>query len=135
MRALVRRGGFGVLGLLNAVWGVWAVVAPANFFDNFPGFGRRWTGAYPPYNEHLVTDLGATFMLIGALLLGVALVDRPASTWVVTTAVTLFNALHLVFHLTHRGALSGADYWLSVAALAGGVLVPPALALTHGRSR
>jgi hypothetical protein len=130
---LLRRLGFGGLGLLNAFWGLWGIVAPAHFFDTFPGFGRRWTGAYPPYNEHLVMDLGATFLLIGVLLTGVALVDRPVVTWLVTAGVTLFNALHLVFHLGHRGSMADGDYWLSVAALAAGVLAPTALALTHRR--
>jgi hypothetical protein len=128
---LLRRFGFGGLGVLNAVWGIWAVGAPAHFFNTFPGLGWRWTGAYPPYNEHLVSDLGATLLLIGVLLIGVAIVDRRAATWVVTAGVTLFNALHLVFHLVHRGSLDPTDYWLSIAALAAGVLVPPALALTH----
>jgi hypothetical protein len=128
-----RRVGFVLLGALNAAWGLWAIAAPAHFFDTFPGYGRRWTGAYPPYNEHLVMDLGATFLLIGVLLTGVAIVDLPVATWLVVAGVTLFNGLHLVFHLGHRGSLTGGNYGLSIAALVAGVVVPPALALTHRR--
>jgi hypothetical protein len=105
-------------------WGLWARIAPHHFFDRFPGLGHHWTAGYPPYNEHLVTDLGASFLTL-ALLSGIAAaVDDRRVRRVVLAAVFLFNLLHLSFHATHAGRLAGLDFAASVAALALGVLGP-----------
>ncbi len=123
----VRRGGLGTLGVVELVWGGWAYLAPAGFFANFPGFGHRWTYGYPPYNEHLVTDLGATFLTLGVLLVVAAVLDDRRVSVVVLVGVLEFNALHLAYHAMHRGTMGGADYAASLLSLVLGVLVPLAL--------
>jgi hypothetical protein len=127
----IRRLGFAALGLLNLGWGGWAVAAPAHFFATFPGFGLRWTAAYPPYNQHLIVDLGATMLTLATLLLGAALVDRPAVSWLAGTAAAVFGTLHFGFHALHGGQLDATDRVLSLLSLVGGALAPPALAATH----
>jgi hypothetical protein len=123
---IVRLGSVLLAGL-HLWWGVWAIAAPRHFFDTFPGLGQRWTAAYPPYNEHMVTDLGATFLTLG-FLLGVAVVSsEPRVRRTVLAGVGLFGALHLLFHATDRGDLSGPSYAGSVIALVVGVLLPAAL--------
>jgi hypothetical protein len=93
------------LGLLHGWWGIWALLFPRHFFETFPGFGRRWTAAYPPYNEHLVADLGATFVTL-AFLLGVAAATRHRPVRRLgLAAVALFSALHLAFHTLRHGEL------------------------------
>jgi hypothetical protein len=125
--AVVARGGAAVLAALNLWWGAWARFAPHHFFDTFPGFGHHWTAAYPPYNEHLVTDLGSTFLTLGFLLVvGTVIADRRIRR-LVLAAVVLFNALHLGFHAGHRGTMDAFDFEASVASLAGGVALPLAL--------
>lgn len=134
MRTLVR-GGLVLLGGLHVSWGAPAVLAPRWFFDTFPGFGRAWTAAYPPYNEHLVTDLGATFLTLGVLLLLAAwLADRKV-TAVVLGGVLVFSTLHLVFHLRDHGEMSGGDLVASLATLALGVFAPIALLVLDRRLR
>ena len=99
---LVVRVGMGLLAVVNAWWGGWARFAPRQFFDTFPGFGQHhWTAAYPPYNEHLVTDLGSTFLTLAFLLAVGALLDHPTVRWVVLAGVLVFNGLHLEFHTLH----------------------------------
>jgi hypothetical protein len=128
---VLRRVGFGGLGALNLAWGVWAYAAPAHFFQTFPGLGRHWTGGYPPYNPHLVSDLGATFATVGVLLLAAAALDDRRVSAVVVLGVTVFSLLHLGFHATHRGTLGGGDYAASLAALVAGVVLPAALLATY----
>jgi hypothetical protein len=123
----LRRAGLAALGLVELSWGGWAYFAPAEFFSDFPGFGHRWTAAYPPYNGHLTADLGATFLTIGALLVLAAALDDTRVTAVVLAGAMLFNLLHLIFHATHQGTMTGADYPLSLLALLFGVLVPAGL--------
>jgi hypothetical protein len=125
------RWGAGGLAVLNLWWGVWARLWPRHFFDTFPGFGRRWTAAYPPYNEHLVTDLGSTFLTLGFLLSVAALTTRLPVRRLAFAAVLLFNLLHLGFHADHQGTLGGFDVAASITALALGVLAPLVLLLVE----
>jgi len=125
--ALVRVG-CALLAAVNLWWGVWARFAPRHFYDTFPGFGHQWAAAYPPYNEHLVTDLGATFLTLGVLLaIGAALPDRRVR-WTVLAGVFVFNALHFSFHLTNHGTMAGFDLGTSLATLVAGVIAPIVLA-------
>jgi hypothetical protein len=127
------RIGMALLAVVNAWWGVWARFAPRHFFDTFPGFGHRWTAAYPPYNEHLVTDLGSTFLTLGFLLgVGAALNQRTVR-WVVLAGVLLFNVLHLGFHALQRGTMGGSDFGASLATLVIGVMVPVVLLVLDRR--
>jgi len=129
----LRRLLFGAFGLLEFGWGLWAYLAPHHFFVTFPGGGYHWTAGYPPYNAHLVADLGATFLTLGVLLLTAAWLDDRRVSTVVVVAEVLFAALHLLFHVRHRGTL-GADYGLSLLTLVLGVLVPPLVLLTYRRA-
>jgi len=132
----VVRGGIVVLAVLNLWWGAWARFAPRHFFDVFPGFGRHWAAAYPPYNEHLVTDLGSTFLTLAFLLTVAAVLDDRRVRWLVLAAVLIFNVLHLGFHALDQGTMGPLDYGASVAALAAGVLGPAVLLLIDAvRSR
>jgi len=123
----VVRLGMAVFAVLNLWWGVWARLWPGPFFDNFPGFGRRWTAAYPPYNEHLVTDLGSTFLTLGFLLAAAAFVDDRRLRRLALAGVIVFNTSHLAFHATHPGQMHGSDLAASLATLAVGVVGPAIL--------
>jgi len=127
----VRRAGFGLLSLANLVWGGWALIAPAHFYQTFPGFGVHWTRAYPPYNQHLIFDLGATLLTLGVLLGVAAIVDNRAVSWVVAVGAGTFGTLHFGYHALHAGTMGGADRALNLISLIGGALLPPALAATH----
>jgi hypothetical protein len=123
----VLRAGLALLGLLHLSWGVSATAAPKWFFDIFPGFGERWTAAYPPYNEHLMVDVGAAFATLGVLLLAAAILADRRVTTVVLLGVIVFSGLHLAFHAGHPGELTGASLSLSLISLVAGVLAPVAL--------
>jgi hypothetical protein len=133
--APLRRAGLGGLGVVELSWGAWAYFTPARFFADFPGFGYRWTAAYPPFNAHLTADLGATFLTLGVLLVLAAVLDDDRVTAVVLAGSMLFNLLHLAFHATHQGTMTGADYPVSLLALVFGVLVPAALLALLPRRR
>ena len=123
----VVRLGMAVLAVLNLWWGVWARLWPRPFFDTFPGFGHHWTAAYPPYNAHLVADLGSTFLTLGLLLAAAALVNDPRLRWLALAGVLVFNVSHLTFHAVDHGRLTGPDLTGSLATLMVGVVGPLAL--------
>lgn len=128
------RAGLALLGVLYLAGAVPALLAPRWFFDRFPGLGRRWTAAYPPFNEHLVADLGATFATLATLLLVAAWLGDARVGVVVLAAVLVFSTLHLVFHATHHGTLTGLDLVGSLVALVVGVLFPATLLVAVART-
>ena len=122
------------LAVSAAYPGLWAVLAPRSFFDDFPGAGHRWTAELPAYSEHLVTDVGA-FYLAFALLFAWAAV-RPSQELVVPvcTAFALFSAIHLAWHSAHLGGFDTVDAVAQTASLAA-VLVASAGAAVIGARR
>jgi hypothetical protein len=113
MRALLA-----ALAASAAYPGAWATLAPRSFFDTFPGAGHHWTGGLPPYNAHLVTDVGAFYLAFALMLAWAAW--RPARELVIPVclAFALFSALHLGFHAAHLDGLSTFDAVAQTVSLA-----------------
>src|SRR5262245_39113176 len=82
-------GGVAVLkGLQCVVLGAWAMVAPRSFFDQ--------VAAFEPYSQHVLQDVGAFQVGLGAVLL---LADARA---VALLGVGAGAALHALSHLVGR---------------------------------
>lgn len=98
-----------VIALPQAVTGVFALLAPAAFYAGFPAPGRHWVSALGPYNEHLVTDVGASLVALGvlvsfaAVLLDRLLIQGALMAWLI------FSVAHLSFHLGATGPFGTAD--------------------------
>jgi hypothetical protein len=101
------RLGLVLLGLPQLAIGLYALFFSRDFYRDFP-FGRSWA-ELGPYNEHLVTDVGALFCAMGVIaLFGAARVDRRLSQ-AVALGWIVFTVPHLVFHWSHRQGLETAD--------------------------
>lgn len=107
--------------------GLTAFAFPRTFYEDFP-FLTHWVNLLPPYNEHLITDVGGLYLGF-AVLLGWAAwtLDRVLSQ-AVSVAWMLTAGLHLVFHAGHLDDFGTADAVGEIAALAL-LLLPPALVL------
>ena len=57
------------LAVPNILAGCWAVLSPAHWYENFPGWSPRLVSALPPFNEHLVSDSGSGLLATGLLVL------------------------------------------------------------------
>lgn len=125
----------GVLAAFQFVAGLWALAAPRSFHDDFPYGGTPWVALFPPYNEHLVRDVGA-----GILALGVALAF--AAWWldrrVVITAVAAFLTFtvpHTVFHSLHLAHFPLADAALQQVAFGVQIVLAVAVLVLVTRDR
>ncbi len=109
--------------------GFWASFAPRSFYEDFPAPGRRWVSAIGPYNEHLITDVGAGYLALGVMLglAGILLVRVSLLAWL-TYAVP-----HFALHLTTFEAFSLADNLASMGSLGFAVLLPLTLLALSGR--
>ncbi len=119
------------LALAAAVPGVLATIAPSAFYDGFP-FGRAWVQMLPPYNEHLIRDVG-NYKLAFAVLFAWA-AWRPSRELVVPVAAAWSVAalLHAGYHARHLDGFGAADA-IALMALLVAVLALPVLAIVLAR--
>jgi len=116
-----------LLGYLAATGmpiGLWQLLWPRSFYDEFPGFGRAWVAVDGPYNEHLVRDVGSGTLAL-AVLAVFALV-RPSALLVraVALGVLVAQVPHVVYHVAHAGLLpTTADRILNTVLLGSGIAV------------
>jgi hypothetical protein len=107
-RGLIRTG-LVILALPSVLIALWALISPHGFYDDFPGFGRHWVSALPPYNEHLLRDFGSTNLTIALVLLGAALFCERHLVQVAVVAFLVGTIPHFVYHLTTTDHYSTGD--------------------------
>ena len=98
-----------LLAIPQLAIGVWALADPQGWFTTFPGGGREWLPLYGPFDEHLVTDVGAYFLALGALLVMAAIwIERRL---VIAAAITylVFAVPHFIYHLGADDRLTSGD--------------------------
>jgi hypothetical protein len=121
-RGLIR---FGLIYLAIAIGLVaaWILIAPRNFYDEFPG-PSHWVSALPPYNEHLIRDYGSAGMGL-AVLAGLAAVWMQRRLVQAAAIALLVGTLpHAIYHSTTTEAYSTADNLFSLGGLYLEVLLP-----------
>lgn len=111
--------------------GAVAVAAPRTFYDDFP-FLAHWVSLLPPYNEHLVTDVGGLYLGF-AVVVGLA-AWRPERGLVIAACAGFLTVSvpHLLYHVTHLDGFGTVDGAAEIVALTS-LLVPPFLALWGSR--
>ena len=119
------------LALSAAVPGLLATISPTAFYEGFP-FGRGWVQMLPPYNEHLIHDVG-NYKLAFAILFAWA-AWRPSRELVVplASAWSVAALLHAGYHALNLDGFGAADAVALIALLAS-VLALPVLAIVLTR--
>jgi hypothetical protein len=113
---------------LYCLWlGLLAAFVPRTFYDDFPFFAH-WVELLPPFNEHLITDVGGLYLGFAVIFAWAAW--RPERTLVLasTTGFLVMAVLHLVFHAGHLEGFGTADAIAEITGLAL-LLVPPCVAI------
>jgi uncharacterized membrane protein len=125
-RGLIR---FGLIYLAITIGlvAVWILIAPRNFYDEFPGGSAHWVSALPPYNEHLLRDFGSAG-------LGLTVLAVLAAIWmerrvVQAAAIALFagSLPHALYHATTTESYSTRDNIFSLGGLFVQSLLPLAI--------
>lgn len=123
-------GGLGVLALLTAVTGCWALLTPVSFFTTFPLPNHPWVALLPPYNEHLTRDVGEfnlsfTFLFIWSIIL-----CERRLIQVVLVAWLVYAVPHFIYHLSHLSQFTIVDKVAQIGSLAIVILLPIVLLIT-----
>lgn len=115
------RAGVVVLAVLQGLAGLVQLFAPRTFYD------IRWVSLLPPYNEHLMRDVGALTLAYVLVLVAAAIWPQPRLVRVALAANLVWTVPHLVFHTTHLDHFSTGDAVGQTVVLALAVLIPATL--------
>jgi hypothetical protein len=119
----------GALAAVSLAVGVYAFVWPRSFYNHVLGVDRL-----PPYNQHLLTDVGG-FYLGFAVLFAWAAVDRGHALVLATCAAWIVvQVLHLAYHVTHLEHFSVATAVAQTVLLTAAPAVAVAAALLGTRA-
>ncbi|MFD3716207.1 hypothetical protein [Streptomyces sp. NPDC058677] len=108
-RLLLVRAALVLLSLGQGVPGAWALFAPRFFYDGFPLPALAWVTKFPPYNEHLVRDLGALSLGLTTVLLMAAVSPERRLVRAAAFGCLAFTVPHLIFHAAHLGRFDTVD--------------------------
>jgi hypothetical protein len=112
-----------VLGVIQLVDGLYALLAPRSFYTDFP-LGRGWVEALPSYNEHLVRDVGSLFIATAVVLLAAARSMDRRLVAVACASFLCFSVPHTIYHVLNLGPYDAVDAIANVLGLAATVLIP-----------
>lgn len=112
----IARPALGLLFASSLLIGLTATVFPRTFYEDFP-FLANWVNLLPPYNEHLVTDVGGLYLGFAVLFAWAARTLEQTLIRAVCWAWLLTAGLHLVFHAGHLEGFSTADAVAELASL------------------
>lgn len=103
------RGLLLALGIPQALIGLWALLAPRSFYDDFPAGTDGWVNQLGPFDEHLVTDVGSLFIALGVLLVLAAISLRRRFVVASAIAWLIFAVPHFAWHVFNLEPLSTGD--------------------------
>ena len=118
------RAGLVALALVAAITGFWAFLLPESFFTTFPLPGHSWVVLLPPYNEHLVRDVGEFNLSFALLFTWAAIVFERRLVQAILVAWLVYAVPHFVYHLLHLEHFAPVDRFAQTIGLGSIVLLP-----------
>jgi hypothetical protein len=123
MKTLITRVALWILAAEAALVAVPALIAPRYFYDSFP-LGASWVDKLPPFNEHLVSDVGESYLAFALLFGWAAVTLRRPLVVPLCVAWTIAAVAHFVYHVTHLDGFDAADAIAQIVGLALVVALP-----------
>lgn len=125
------------MALSQVVVGAWAQFAPQSFYFSFPGSGRAWVRLLPPFNEHLVRDVGGLSLAVAVVLAVAAVAATRSWTRTAVAAFGIYALPHTIFHGLHLENFGRGDAVVQMAGFSLQLLLALAalLATIGGRRR
>nr|WP_062338992.1 hypothetical protein [Herbidospora sakaeratensis] len=98
------RAGVLALAALQTLVSVWQYAFTRSFFDDFPTVRLD-----PPYNEHLLSDVGGLGLALAAMLIYAAAVMERRVVLLALTGYVIYAGTHFLFHVRHFDHFSLRD--------------------------
>jgi hypothetical protein len=122
-----------LLAIGQAPAGIWALVSPRSFYDDFPASGRDWVSTLGPYNEHLARDAGAGLLAAAVVVALAAVFLERRAVQVALIAWLTFAIPHLAYHLTTLDEFGTGDDIGNIVTLGLAVVIPLPLLIATWR--
>jgi hypothetical protein len=123
------RGGLITLAVTQGPVGLWALVAPHSFYDDFPLGRGGWVSELGPYNEHLVVDYGSLTLALVLVIAAAAIVMERTLVLVAASAYLVWSVPHFIYHLATIDEYGTGDAIGNVITLTFTVALPLAILL------
>ncbi|HEY3750779.1 MAG TPA: hypothetical protein VGL80_16415 [Pseudonocardiaceae bacterium] len=123
------RGGLVFLIVVQAVVGGWQYFFSRSFYDHFPTVALD-----PPFNQHLMSDVGGLGLALTAVLVFAAVHLEYRLVCAALTGYIVYAATHVLFHLTHLDGFSTAEAVENLVLLVGDVVIPVLLLVLARRA-
>jgi hypothetical protein len=105
--------------VIETVIGVWQYFFSHSFFTDFPTVSLD-----PPYNQHLMSDVGGLTLAITAVVAYAAIHLEYRLVCGALTGYIVFAVTHLLFHLMHLDGFTTADAVENLTVLAIDAVLP-----------
>jgi hypothetical protein len=105
------------LAVPQGLIGLWALLAPRSFYDDFPSGTDGWVNPLGPFDEHLVTDVGALFVALAFLLAFAAIALSRPLVLAAAGAWLIFSIPHFGWHAFNLEPYDTADAVANTVAL------------------
>lgn len=129
------RIGLWFLTITQGAAGLWQLFLPHSFYADAPLHGHPWVELLPPYNEHLMRDVGELTIAVVVVLGAAAITLDRLLVRVALSAYLVYTVAHFVFHATHLQHFPTGDAVGQTIALGIGVLIPAVLLPLTARVR
>jgi hypothetical protein len=104
--------------------GLWAMLLPRAFYEDFALPGSGWVSTLGPYNEHLVRDYGALNLAMAVMLLAAAVLLERHLVQVALIAWLVFEVPHFAFHVGQTHHFSAGSNLAQLSGLALLIVLP-----------
>jgi hypothetical protein len=129
------RAGLAILAVFQGVIGLWALLATASFYRSFPISGHAWVSLLPPYNEHLIRDVGELSLALTVVLTAAAVTGQRLLSAVAVGALAAYAVPHAIFHALHLEGFGTVDAVAQTVGFALQLLVAAVVAWLLWRDR
>jgi hypothetical protein len=107
------RAGLILLAVIQAGQGAWQYFAPRSFYGTIPT-----VAADPPFNDHLLRDVGGLNLALAVVLAAAAWRLDRTLTRVALIAYLIYSGSHLAFHATDQAQLAAGQRTFLLTSLA-----------------
>ncbi|MQA79484.1 MAG: hypothetical protein GEV10_13570 [Streptosporangiales bacterium] len=121
------RAGLVFLTVTQLATGGWQLIFPRSFFTSGPLPTNPWVAMLPPYNEHLMRDVGALNLALAVVFVAATVAMERRLVLVALTANLTFTVAHFTFHATHLHGFDLGNAIGQTIALGFGVVLPVVL--------
>ena len=98
----------GLLALSALAIGLPATFAPETFYTDYPFF-TALVSLLPPYNEHLITDIGGLYLGFGVMFAWALVTPTRQLIVPLCAAWIVAQALHFAFHISHLTGFTSTE--------------------------